>query len=243
MANNSGDQEVRKIALAEHICNLLYSLHSSTYDEIAPKIEYWIEFVLTEQLTTADDLVERVSRVAWENRGYVSTISRFLKEIHDAPHRSEQVKSFVDELCLSVLRWFVVASTEDLWENWHTGPVSKCGGSGFICAASFVGHLIECGLLSRGLVRRYLPKPLTAYHYVDGENFKRQSVRANAIYRLFTAGNTLLQGLLDPEDVQVCFERLETWIPLGKINGLDEFDTASLNVRCGSLVSMPRIVT
>jgi hypothetical protein len=45
-------------ALVAKICNLLYSLNPSTYGEIALKIEYWIEYVITEQFTTTDDLVE-----------------------------------------------------------------------------------------------------------------------------------------------------------------------------------------
>ena len=43
--------------ITDNICYLLYSLKSSTYDEIAPKAEHWIEFVLTEPFTTIDDLV------------------------------------------------------------------------------------------------------------------------------------------------------------------------------------------
>jgi hypothetical protein len=225
----------RQPVLAENICNLLYSLSPSTYDEIAPKIEYWIECVIAEQFTTVDDLVERVSSVAWEDRGSQSDISRFLKEFRDAPHRSEGTRSFVDGLCLHVLRWFAVASVEDLWKNWHphTSLVSKRGGPGFIHAASFVGHLIERGLVGRELARRYLFKPLTTYYY-DKDNFSKQSIRANALYKLFTAGNALLQGLLEPEDVQVCFEKLETWTTLGEINGLELLDAARLNVRCDS---------
>ncbi|KAF9649375.1 hypothetical protein BDM02DRAFT_3230627 [Thelephora ganbajun] len=56
-----------------------------------------------------------------------------------------------------------------------------------------------------------------------------------AIYQLFiTAGNTLLQGLLEPEDVWICFERLDAPIPLGVIGGLDRLyslDAEKLNHR------------
>ena len=225
----------RQPVLAENICNLLYSLSPSTYDEIAPKIEYWIECVIAEEFTTVDDLVERVSSVAWEDRGSQSDISRFLKEFRGATHLSEETRSFVDKLCLRVLRWFAVASMEDLWKNWepNTSLVSKRAGPGFIHAASFVGHLIEHGLVSRELVRRYLFKPLTTptWHYHD---FRKQSIKANALYRLFAAGNALLQGLLEPKDIQVCFARLETWINFGQIYGLELLDTATLNVRCDS---------
>ena len=93
-----------------------------------------------------------------------------------------------------------------------------------------MGHLIRCGLLSRQLVRRYIIKPPTC-HYYYGENFEYQEIGANAIYNLFTAaGNTLLQGFLEPEDIQVCFERLKTRIRLGQINGVGEWDAANLDV-------------
>ena len=223
-----------QVALASNICALLYDLTSSTYDEVAPKIEYWIEYVLDEQFTTIEDLVERVSVVAWDKRSSHPDISRFLKEFRDAPHRSEPARSFVDRLCRHLLRWFAVASTEDLWTNWHMGSVSKTGGVGFIRAAPFVGHLIECGLLDRELVRRHIFKPLMS-HYYNQANFSKQSIRADAIYQLFTAArNTLLQGFLEPEEVQVCFEKLETRVSLGAIAGLELFDTARLNVRCDS---------
>jgi len=229
MSNESSDHH-RRLVLAENICNLLLSLDPSTYDEISPKIEYWIEFILTERFTTVHDLVEGVSSVAWESRGSHSDISRFLKEYSDAPHRSEQTRPFVDVLCLHIVQWFAVASTEDLWKHWQTSPVSKCGGPGFVRAGSFVGHLIGCGLLSRALVRRYLFEPLTA-HYYGQDNFKKQSIRAHAIYQLFGAGKTLLQGLLEPGEVQVCFERLDIRTTLGEIGGLEMFDVAKLNVR------------
>ena len=132
MSNEPSDYTHRQPVLAENICNLLYSLSSSTYDEIAPKIEYWIEYVLTEPFTTTHDLAERVSSVVWEDRGSKSEIGRFFKELYHAAHRPEQMRSFVDELCLYLLRWFAVASMEDLWKNWSTSPVSKYGGPGFI---------------------------------------------------------------------------------------------------------------
>jgi len=232
MSKESGDH-LRGAALAENIHNLLLSLDPSTYDEIAPKIEYWIEFALTERFTTISDLVEGVSSVAWEINGSKPDTFRFLKEYRDAPYRSQQTRSFVNDLCLRVLQQFVAASAEDLWSNWHaqTSPVSKRGGPGFIRAASFVGHLIEHGFLSRELVRRYLPEPLTT-HYYSKDDFKKQSIRANAIYQLFTTANTLLQGLLDPEDVQICFEKLDTRITIGRVGGLDTLDVVEVEVLC-----------
>ena len=233
MSSGSEDNN-RQLVLAENICNSLYDLGPSTYDEVAPSIEYWIEFALTEHFTTTSDLAERVSPVAWDTRGSHSDISRFLKEFRDAPQRSGRIKSFVDELCLHVIRWFSVASAEDLWAKWHHGLVSERGGPGFVRAASFVGHLIECGLLGQNLVQRFIFKPLTA-HFYNKDNFTKQSIRANAIYQLFTAaGNTLLQGLLEPEVVQDCFKKLETRVSLGSIKGLETFDAEKLNVRCGS---------
>jgi hypothetical protein len=100
-----------------------------------------------------------------------------------------------------------------------------------------VGHLIESGLLSHELVRRHLVKPLIVHFYFDHNNARNsgEAVRANAIYSLFiAAGGTLLQGLLKPEDVQVCFEILETRISLGEIEGLETLRAAKLNVRCDS---------
>lgn len=222
---------IRQAVLATNICRLFYDLGPSTYDEVAPKIEWWIEYVLGEQFMTTSDLVERVSPVAWDSpRPSHSDISRFLKEFREAPHRSEQARSFVDGLCIYLLRWFAVASAEDLWVNWSKGLALECGGPGFISASSFMGHLIERGLLGGELVRRHIFKPL-ANHYYNPGNLSKQSIRANAIYELFTAGNTLLQGFLEPEEVRDCFEKLEIRVTLGNIGGLDPLAAARLNVR------------
>ena len=233
MSNEPGFHN-RQVVLASTICNLFYNIGPSTYDEIAPKIEYWIEYALTERFATIDDLVERVSSVAWNSVGSHPHISRFLREFRDAPHRSQQARSFVDGLCLYVLRWFSVASADNLRLNWYSGSVSKSGGYGFIRVASFVGNLIQRGLLDRQPVRQHLSKPLTTHHYcnVNDDDTVKRAIRANAIYKLFTsAGNTLLQGLLEPEDVQLCFERLESRISLGEIAGLYMFGVGELNVR------------
>ena len=229
------DYQNRQLVLSSNICNLFYDLNPSTYDEIAPKTGHWIEFVLSEQWTTAADLVDQVSCVAWEDhRGSHSEISRFLKEFRDAPLRSEQSRSFVDGFCLHVLQWFAAASLEDTWSNWSEGLVSKKGGPGYIRWASFVGHLIERDLLGHELLRRYLYKPLTAHHY-NKDNTKKQAIRAHAIYQLFaSAGSTLLQGLLEPEEVQDCFDKLDVRVSLGKIGGMDEFDPEKLKVWPGS---------
>jgi hypothetical protein len=228
------DHQNRQLVLALNICNLLYDLSPSTYDEITPKLEFWIEYVLDERFTTTADLADRVSCVAWEDRGSHSDIARFLHEFRDAPHRSEQARSFVDELCHSVLQWFSIASSEDVWDHWKEALVSKRGGPGFMHSASFVGHLIERGLIRHGLVRRHILKPLTA-HYYNESNLKKQAIRAHAIYNLFTtAGNSLLQGLLEPEEVQDCFARLDTRVSFEKIGGMDLLDPAKLNVWLGS---------
>jgi len=241
MSNEPGFHN-RHTVLAAKIRNLLCDLGLSTYDEVAPKIEYWVEYVLAEQFMTTSDLVEQVSTVAWSYRLTNSHISRFLKEFRDAPHRSEQARSFVDGLCLYVIRWFAVASAEEIWEDWSRGLVSNGGVPGFLRAAGFVGHLIECGLLSRELVQRHIIKPLTN-HYYNQDNFGKQAIKANAIYMLFVAaGNTLLQGLLEPEDVQVCFEKLQTWVTLGYIKRLDIFNAAMLSVRSDSHLDVSHLV-
>ena len=238
----------RQPILAAKICSLLSSLNPSTYDEIAPKIEYWIEYVITEEFMTIGDLVERVSSVAWAN-GHHSEILRFLKGFRDTPNRSERTRSFVDQLCTNVLRWFAVAGAEDLPTCSNDPSVTNGGWSGFARAASFVGHLIECGLLSHDLVRRHLIKPLITHHRYD-------HYRARAIYELFVvAGNTLLRGLLEPGDVQVCFERLDTlgnillqypsrstenevfFQILATLGGIAELYTARLNVRSDSCLN------
>ena len=172
--------------------------------------------------------------MAWDKRaGSHYTISQFLKAFRDAPHRYDQARSFVDGLCDHVLVRFAVASAEDLQTDWTAGLVSEGGGYNFVRAASFVGNLIKLGLLGRELVRRHLPKPLTAHHYSKNDkNTAKLAVRANAIYSLLTgSGNTLLQGLLEPEDVQVCLEKMEARIPLGEILGLYAFSVENLNVQ------------
>jgi hypothetical protein len=218
----------RQPVLAAKIRSLLCSLRPSTYDEIAPKIEYWIEYVITEQFTTTDDLVEQLSFVAWEYNE-PRNVARFFKEFRDAPHRSERMRSFVDEVAIHVLRWFAIAAADNFASTYNSkfnrdGPVTAGDNwLGFPRAASFVGHLIECGLLSHDVVRRHLIKPLVAHHGYH-------NTRADAIYQLLVAaGNTLLQGLLEPGDVQVCFETLGACR-----GGIGGFDAAKLNVRCGS---------
>ena len=228
----------RGIVIGAKIRNLLCALGPSTYDEISQKIEYWIEYALAEQSVNASDLVEQLSYVAWGPDCSSDAVARFLKEFHDAPHRSEQAKSLVDEMCEHVLRWFAAASAEDLkvWD-WHdTNRVAWFGGEGFVRAASFVGYLIERSLLSHELVRRHLVKPLIALHYTDSDGVGR-SFKAMAIYQLLIAArNTLLQGLLEPEDVQACFRALDANIDasISLPNGgvLVGSDATKLNVQC-----------
>ena len=113
--------------------------------------------------------------------------------------------------------------------NSSSDRVARCGGNGFIEGASFVGHFIECGLLDHELVRSHLVKALT-HHYprpVEPVGI----VRTNAISRLFVvAGNTLLQGLLEPEDVRTCFEILEN--RLSRPGGIAGLSTTKLEVWC-----------
>lgn len=207
------------------IRSLLVSLTTvpSEYDKIAPKVEHWIEYVLREQFTTVDELVEGVSQVAWDGGIAYTNIARFFKEFADTPNRTEQARSFVYKLCEHVLRWFAIASVGDLPTNPYSfsGSVASGGGNGFIGAASFVGHLIERGLFSDELVRRHLVKPLVAHHYTNPSDHGK-SIRVMAIYRLFVAaGDKFLQGLLEPEDVQACFKALDTKVSLEGVMGPD----------------------
>ena len=215
MSKTSGYHN-RKKHLCSQICSLLITLTAQplAYDEITPKIEYWIEYVLREEFLTVEELVEEVSYVAWNtNSRSFESVGKFLKEFYDAPHRSDQARTFVTRMCSHVLRWFAIASVEGVWNtNWGDGWLTSGGGPGFIRAASFVGYLIEWGLLSHELVQRHLTKPLTNYYGNDcrGQEYSG-AIRAAAVYELFTAaGNTLLQGLLEPDDVQACFSLLDT---------------------------------
>jgi len=244
MTNGPGYHN-RQSVLATNICKLLYSLSPSKYDEIAPRIEYWIEYAITEQFTTIDDLVERISPMVWNTSGSDPDISRFLKEFRDAPHRSKGTKSFVDELCLHVLRWFAIASTDNFpGAGWDGGSIPIGGGEGFIRAASFVGHLIERGLLSNELVRRHLVKPLTNHYFEESKYDPPTHYRTRAIHQLFiVAGNTLLQGLLEPGDVQTCFEILDIriWFKQGigyQPLPLPESKRARFDVRCDSCLNI-----
>ena len=207
----------RKGRICSQIHSLLISLSKEPleYAQIAPKIEYWIEYVLREDFTTVNELVEGVSYVAWDTRGgSFASVGKFFKEFRDAPHRSEQARTFVTQMCSHILRWFSIASVEGVWntQGWGSGWVASGGGPGFIRAASFVGYLIEWGLLSHDLVRRHLTKSLTNHHDNDHSGTSPGYIRASAMYQLFTAaGNTLLQGLLEPDDIQACFDMLDTW--------------------------------
>ena len=206
----------RRQHIAAKIRSLLNSLTKvpSEYDKNRPKIEYWIEYVLRERFVTVDELVEDVSCVAWEQGGSFASVGRFLKEFYDTPRRSEQARSFVDKLCEHVLRWFAIAAVEDSYPT--NATIASGDGPGFMRAASFVGYLVEWGLLSDELVRRHLIKPLITHN--DDNN----SHRANAIYQLFiVAGSTLLRGLLESEDIQLCFDTLDVSINRGYVAGLN----------------------
>jgi len=211
----------RQPCIALKIRSLLTSLteNPSENEKITPKLEYWIEYVLSERFATVDELVEGVSTVMWElSDPCARSVARFLKEFRDAPGRSGQAGSFVDKLCERILRWFAIASVENLGMDNSPGLIVSHGGCSFIRVASFVGYLIEWGLLGHKLVKRHLVKPLTAHHYTSNGLCGPEYVRVTAIYQLLiAAGNTLLRGLLEPEDVQACFEALDT----SKIPGLD----------------------
>ena len=105
--------------------------------------------------------------------------------------------------------------------NKYDGMVTRGGGYGFIELVSFVGHLVERSLLDHDLVRLHLIKPLTRHQY-SRPGTPAETVRVKAIHRLFVAtGSTLVQGLLEPEDVRICFEILGTQSSRpGEIEGL-----------------------
>jgi len=222
--------------ISTKICSLFYSLKTSTYDEVAPKIEYWIECALTEQLTTIDKLVEQVSVIAWTNHDFHAS-ARFLKGFRDAPHRSEQAKLLVDELCARAFRWFLVASAEDFSSDLWDGRIWSHGGKDPIQGVPFVGHLIEYDLLNHELVRRHLVKSLIAHHYTDRDTLA-EAARARVIYQLFSVvGKTLLQGLLEPEDVRVCFEILDA--QRSRPEGIVKLDETKLEVQCATPPDAP----
>ena len=222
----------RGIGVSKQIYTLFSHLNTQTYDEVAPKIEYWIEWALTQQLTTADKLVEEISSLAWTSHCSPASVGRFLKEFRDSSRRSTQAKYFVDGFCTRVFRWFAAASAEDLAMNEYSGTVANRGGCGFIEAASFVGHLIDCSLLDHALVRLHLIKPLTTHYYPQPRR-PEGIVRVNAICRLFVAaGSTLVQGLLEPEDVRVCFEILGT--QPSRPDGIEGLPATKLQVQCAT---------
>ena len=192
------------------ICSKIRSLLSlltrepSEYDQLTQKIGWWIEYVLREGSVTVDELVEEVSYVALDDGGSFADVGRFLKEFRDAPNRSEEARSFITQLCLHTLRWFAIGSAEDTW--WSSSVLFR-DRHGFIRAASFIANLIEWGLLSQELVQQHLIKPFINNH-LDDDNTKYSAglARACVIYQLFDeAGNTLLRGLLETQDVQACF--------------------------------------
>jgi len=229
----------RGIDASRKIYSLFSCLDTQTYGEVALEIEYWIDLVLIQQLTTVDKLVEDVSALAWTTYCCPASFSRFLKEFRDSPRRSTQAKSFVNEFCAQVFRWFTAASVEDLAMAWQEGTVANGGGYGFVNAASFIGHLIDCDLLDHDLVRLHLIRSLTIHRYPHLVT-PAETVRTNAIYRLFVvAGSTLLQGLLKPEDVQICFETLGR--QSSRLGGVDRLSAARTRSQSLMLDGMYRL--
>ena len=203
-------------AVSRRINSLLSQIDTQSYDEIAPRIGYWTELALTQQLTTVDKLVEHVLDLPWTGPPSPASVARFLGGFRDSPRRSAQAKSFVNDFSTRTFLWFAAASAEDLGmnNNYNMSSVARNGGWGFMETASFVGHLVDCDLLDHELVRLHLIKPLTIHLYPQPGG-PEETVRANAICRLFVAaGSTLVQGLLGPEDVQTCFKILETHLPM-----------------------------
>ena len=158
----------RKKHVCMQICSLLISLttHPLEYDDISLKIEYWIKYVLHKEFLTVEELVEGVLYVVWNTNSWSFVgIGKFLKEFYDAPHYSEQARTFVAQMYFHVLRWFVIVSVEDVsHNNLGSGWLTSGERLGFICAASFVRYLIKWELLSHEPVQRHLIKPLTNHY-------------------------------------------------------------------------------
>jgi hypothetical protein len=232
-----------KGVLIGNLTSLLYSLRTSTYYDLAPKIEYWIEYIITEQFTTPEGLAELLSPMAWQCYGRNAEIPRFLKEFRDSPNHSEQMRSFVDVLCLRVLRWFASASADSFTMDSYTGSIPDSGsaGAGFIRVAYFLGCLIKHGLLSYELVRWHVIKPLTLYN--KNHPNLNLAITASAIYQLLAAaGNTLLEGFLEPGDVRACFDTVDPQVP-SKCSGIAGFDAEKFSVRTVYFITMPHVRT
>jgi hypothetical protein len=201
--------------ISSKIRSLLISLTNkpSDYDQIAPKIEYWIEYVLRAHFTTVDELVEGVSYVAWEDGGSYASVARFLKEFRDAPHRSEQARSFVTQLCSYVLRWFAIASVESFqWTAMVRWVKLRIRWRERLHPRSIVRWSSHRPRLAEPRARAAASHQATDKPLRRGRVSKKplwEPPRANAIYQLFiAAGNTLFQGLLEAEDVRICFETI-----------------------------------
>ena len=96
----------RGISVSKKIYALFWQLSPQTYDDLTPMIESWIEVALTQEFTTIDELIERVSDLVWfrPNDGFHSSFARFLKGFRDSPRRLEQARSFVDGVCNRLFR-------------------------------------------------------------------------------------------------------------------------------------------
>ena len=55
------------------------------YDQVEPKVEYWIEYVLPENFATVEELVEGLSYVAWGDGRSYANVARVFKEFRDSP--------------------------------------------------------------------------------------------------------------------------------------------------------------
>jgi hypothetical protein len=95
--------------VSSQIYCLFTCLDTPTYDEVAPKLEYWTELALTQQLATVGKLVERVSEIAWTSYRSPASFARLLKQFRDSPRRSTQAGSFVDDLYTRLFLLFLAA--------------------------------------------------------------------------------------------------------------------------------------
>ena len=78
-----------KDPLIANVRGFLSFLHPSTYHEMTPKIEFWIETIIKEGFLTAKGLAEQFSEIAWWNDDRNAEIPWLLKEFCDAVEQAQ----------------------------------------------------------------------------------------------------------------------------------------------------------
>jgi hypothetical protein len=197
----------RQPILAAHICRLLYSLGSSTYDETAPKIDHWVECVIAEQFTTTGGLVGRVPSMTWGYRGSRSNLSWFSKESSlrcTPPLRAPEIHRLRGVYFGGFQQPQRTASPSIVMPP----PVVSGGSDGFVRAGLFIGHLVGRGLPSYDLVRKHLIKPLVTsprplskppqltvrYHPAFWRWRSKPLIRRRGLHQVITTGASCAGG-------------------------------------------------